>query len=90
MAHTGEKRVITGSFGLQCTDTLKITVFDFVTQLFSLLSDPRLNKLSNLVVNAESPFDKFEPHDGLLGEMLSGAWYRCAFAHMIARGFKDF
>jgi hypothetical protein len=72
------------------TDTIPVTIFDFVAQLFSLLSDGRLNKLENLVVNVEHPFEKYVAPDGLLGEVPSGEWYHNAWDHMIEKGLKNF
>jgi hypothetical protein len=40
-------------------DEIGVVVFDFVAQLFALLSDPRLNMLENLVLNNKDPFDRY-------------------------------
>jgi hypothetical protein len=61
---------------------LPVTTFNFVSQLHSLLSDPDLNCLPNLVVNPNAPFTQYTPLDGWLGECLSGSWYRNVWEHM--------
>jgi hypothetical protein len=71
-------------------DEIGVVVFDFVSQLHALLSDPRLNKVENLVLNSDAPFDMYLPPDGLLGEMMSGSWYRNAWSHMTQMNQKDF
>jgi Plavaka transposase len=73
-----------------CTDVIDVVVFDFVAQLFALLSDPRTNQLEFLVTNPNDPFAKYTPPDGILGEMMSGEWYSNAWDHMTETGIKNF
>ena len=68
--------------GETADDLINVTTFDFMSQFHSLLSDPYLNCHPNLVVNPDSPFTQYTPPDGLLGESLSGSWYRHAWDHM--------
>ena len=49
---------------------IKVTQFDFKTQLWSLLDDPVLNQDENLVINADDHFQWYKPPDGQLGECL--------------------
>ena len=72
------------------SDVSSVIVFDFVAQLFSLLSDPCVNTIENLVFHPNDPFGKYVPPDGRLGEMMSGEWYANAWDHMEASGTKDF
>ena len=69
---------------------INVTTFQFKNQVHSLLSDPILNRPENLVINKENPFSKYEPPDGLLGECLSGSWYRNAWAHMESENLGNF
>jgi hypothetical protein len=82
MDHMRPKVVPVELPGSRETDTISVTTFDFISQFHSLLSDPLLNVPENLVLNAEDPFTQYVPPDGLLGECLSGSWYRNAWAHM--------
>ena len=91
MEHRRPRQVKVNLPGLHgAVDTVVLTVFDFVTQLFSLLSDPRLNKLEHLVVNLADHFSKFESPNGLLAEVLSGSWYAHAWSVMLSGGIKNF
>jgi hypothetical protein len=65
-------------------------VFDFVSQLYSLLSDPFLNQLENLVFTPGDPFGKYQSPGGILGEMMSGEWYHNAWEHMTRVTNKTF
>ena len=71
-------------------DVIKVTRFDFTTQLKSLLDDPVLNRDENLVINPVDRFQKYSPPDGRLGECLSGSWYNHAWAEMEKDGICDF
>ena len=71
-------------------DVIKVTRFDFTTQLKSLLDDPVLNRDENLVINPVDRFQKYSPPDGRLGECLSGSWYNRAWAEMEKDGICDF
>jgi hypothetical protein len=53
-------------------DIIKVTRFDFMTQVQSLLDDSVLNRDANLVINSMDRFQKYFPPDGQLGECLSG------------------
>jgi len=68
--------------GKRDTDFINVTTFDFISQFHSLLSDPFLNIPENLVINTADPFTQYVPPDGLLGECLSGSWYKNAWEHM--------
>ena len=69
---------------------IKVTSFNFKSQVHSLLSDSMLNKTENLVINPESPFSQYVPPDGKLSECLSGSWYRDAWSHMEAQQLGNF
>jgi hypothetical protein len=72
------------------THRIKVTTFDFKSQVHSLLSDPVLNKAENLVFNADNPFGKYVPPDGKLGECISGSWYNAAWEHMVNNQLGDY
>ena len=76
--------------GTTADESIKVTRFDFRTQLFSLLDDPVLNREENLVINPEDPFQKYRDPDGLLRECLSGSWYNHAWDEMEKDGNCDF
>jgi Plavaka transposase len=71
-------------------DFVKVTVFDFTTQLCSLLDDPVLNRDENLVLNEEDRFKRYVPPNGRLGECLSGSWYNHAWDEMEKDGLCNF
>ena len=71
-------------------DTIRVTRFDFTTQLRSLLDDPILNRDENLVINSVDRFQRYVPPDGLLGECLSGSWYNHAWDEMEKDGVCNF
>jgi Plavaka transposase len=71
-------------------DLVNVTVFDFRTQLQSLLDDPVLNRDENLVINAEDRFSRYVPPNGRLGECLSGSWYNHAWDEMEKDGICNF
>jgi Plavaka transposase len=71
-------------------DTIKVTRFDFMTQVNSLLNDPVLNRDENLVINEIDRFQKYYPPNGRLGECLSGSWYNHAWDEMEKDGICDF
>ena len=76
--------------GVSGEDNIKVTRFDFTTQLRSLLDDPVLNRDENLVINPEDHFQKYMSPDGRLGECLSGSWYNHAWNEMVKDGICDF
>jgi hypothetical protein len=82
MDHMTPKVVNVPLPGARPDDKVPVTTFEFTTQFHSLLSDKILNSKENLVVNADDPFSQYVPADGLLGECISGAWYRNAWKHM--------
>ena len=51
--------------------------------LSSLLNDKSIDKMSNLVVNKNDRFAKYESPTGKLGEVNSGSWYQNAYSTMI-------
>ena len=71
-------------------DSVNVTVFDFKTQLCSLLADPVLNRDENLVINMEDRFARYIPPNGRLGECLSGSWYKHAWDEMEKDGICNF
>ena len=61
---------------------IEVTVFDFISQLYSLLIDVNLvGDLTCLDVNQDQPFSKYVPKDGLVGTFNSGTWYNKAWTH---------
>jgi hypothetical protein len=68
--------------GKRLDNVIPIRMFDFVSQLHSLLSNPELNCAQNLTVNATDPFLQYVPPDGRLHECLSGLWYSSAWNYM--------
>ena len=76
--------------GKRGNDSIEVTRFDFLTQLRSLLDDPVLNRDENLVLNPDDRFQRYVAPDGLLGECLSGSWYRHAWDEMEKDGICNF
>jgi hypothetical protein len=71
-------------------DTIKVTRFDFMTQVQSLLDDSVLNHDKILVINSIDRFQEYFPPDGRLGECLSGSWYNHTWDKMEKDGTCDF
>ena len=71
---------------------LKATVvyFDFLSCLKAIFEDPFINRDENLLVNPDNHFTPYVPPDGLLGEAITGSWYRHACDTMIKDPNKDF
>ena len=70
---------------------IPVTRFPFVNMLYSMLSDPNLVlDLSNLDVNPQNPFGKYESEGGYLSTVNSGAWYQKAYKNLIKDPDKDF
>ena len=69
---------------------LNVTCFNFTSMLSDLMNDKSLNKISNLVVNKEDRFAKYESPNGKLGVVNSGYWYQNAYTTMIQDPVKDF
>ena len=68
-----------------------VTRFPFINMLYSLLSDPGLvSDLSNLDVNPNNPFGKYESEGDYLTTVNSGAWYQTAYKNLIKDPEKDF
>ena len=64
--------------------TVDVTVFDFKSQLVSLLQQQNLfDNFNNLDVNPSNPFSKYIPPDGVLGTTNSGSRYNDAYNNMI-------
>ena len=76
--------------GVNGDDIIKVTRFDFTTQLRSMLDDPVLNRDKNLVINPVDRFQRYSPPDGRLGECISGSWYNHAWDEMEKDGICDF
>jgi hypothetical protein len=90
MENQRPEEVVVSLPGVDGEDTIKVTRFDFATQLKSLLDDPVLNRDENLVINPEDRFQQYTSPDGRLGECLSGSWYKRAWTAMEEDGICDF
>ena len=65
---------------------IRMTKFDFISELFSLLNDTRLTgNMDKLDVNSDNPFTQYKPPDGHLGTFNSGAWYQNAWKYHCKR-----
>jgi hypothetical protein len=64
--------------------------FDFLSNLKSILEDPFINCDANLLVNPDDHFKPYISPDGLLGEVLTGSWYRRTCERLIKDPEKDF
>jgi len=64
--------------------------FDFKAHLKSLLEDPVLNQIQNLVVNPQDPFLPFSTENQCRSEILTGSWYQTACSTMITNPSKQF
>jgi hypothetical protein len=59
--------------------------------LYSLLSDPLfVSDLCNLDVNPDDAFGKYQPKDGLLSMVNSGAWYQQVYTNIVKDPSKAF
>jgi hypothetical protein len=68
-----------------------VTRFPFVNMLFSLLTDTNLvSDLSNLDVNPDNLFGKYQSEGDYLTVPNSGAWYQSAYDDVIKDPEKDF
>ena len=90
MDHMRPTQVRVALPGKRAEDTVDVTTFDFISQFHSLLSDPLLNTIDNLVVNPDDPFTQYKSPGGLLSESLSGSWYQHAWMHMETNTEWDF
>jgi Plavaka transposase len=70
--------------------TSTVVYFDFITSLKAIFEDPFINRDENLLVNPDDHFTPYVPPDGLLGEAITGSWYRHACDTMIKDPNKDF
>ena len=70
---------------------IPVTRFPFINMLYSMLSDPNLvSDLSNLDVNPQNPFGKYESEGGYFSTVNLGAWYQKAYKNLIKDPDKDF
>jgi hypothetical protein len=90
LEHLRPEELIVDLPGAHGINSIRVTVFDFVTQVMSLLSDNELNQAENLVVNPDDPFARYVPSDGKLGECITGSWYNHAWDHMQAMSNNTF
>ena len=71
--------------------TVNVTVFDFKSQLLSLINYSSLfNDLDNLDVNPKNRFGKYKSHNQNLSTVNSGERYQMAYENMIKDPEKDF
>ena len=70
--------------------TATAVYFDFISSLKAIFEDPIINQDKNLLVNPGNHFTPYVPPDGLLGEAITGSWYRHACETMIKDKDKDF
>ena len=69
---------------------INITRFDFVAQLFSLLTDKSLTgDITQLDVPQDNPFGMYTSPNGHLGPFNSGRWYRKAYANLCTPNSND-
>jgi hypothetical protein len=66
-----------------------VVFFDFISSLKAIFEDPIINRDDNLLVNPDDHFTPYIPPDGLLGEAITGSWYRHACETMIKDPDKD-
>ena len=64
--------------------------FNFVAHLKSLLSDPELNKMENLVVNPHDRFAPFQANNSPISEVLTGSWCKHAVETMVTNPQMQF
>jgi hypothetical protein len=66
--------------------SIQVTRFDFLSQFYSLITDKSLTSdLTQLDVNPEDPFSKYQSPNGRLGAFNSGKWYAKAHAHLCTK-----
>ncbi len=70
---------------------IPVTRFPFVNMLYTLLSDPVImSDFSNLDVNPDNPFGKYESPGNYLSTVNSGSWYDKAYKNLVKDPTKDF
>ena len=70
---------------------IDVTVFDFKTQLLSLLNDKTLfGNIENLDIDPQNPFGPYKAPDDILSAVNSGMRYRNAYKIMIKNQRKSF
>ena len=70
---------------------IDVTVFDFKTQLLSLLNDKMLfGNIENLDIDPQNPFGPYKAPDDILSAVNSGMRYRNAYKLMIKKTEKEF
>jgi hypothetical protein len=81
--HRPDERIVNLPGFNNAIDTIKVTRFDFMTQVQSLFDDSVLNHDENLVTNSIDHFQKYFPPDGRhldLGTIMHGTkWRRMEF-----------
>jgi hypothetical protein len=66
--------------------SIQITRFNFLSQFYSLITDKSLTgDLTQLDVNPEDPFSKYQSPNGRLGAFNSGKWYAKTHAHLCTK-----
>jgi hypothetical protein len=56
--------------------SIKVTRFDFLSQFYSLITDKSLTgDITQLDVNPDDPFARYQSPNGQLGAFNSGTWY---------------
>jgi hypothetical protein len=62
--------------------SMNVICYDFVPQLLSILQNPEMMSGTNLVLDPNNPLAMYKPHDGRLGEALSGSVYQDMYHHL--------
>jgi hypothetical protein len=66
--------------------SMNVICYDFVPQLHSILQNPEMMSGNNLVLDPNNPLAMYKPHDGRLGEALSGSMYQDMY-HLLLHTF---
>jgi hypothetical protein len=63
---------------------MNVICYDFVPQLLSILQNQTMMSGKNLVLDPNNPLAMYRPHDGRLGEALSGSVYRDMYRRLVS------
>ena len=69
--------------------TMNVICYDFVPQLLSILQNKEMMCANNLVLDPNNPLAMYKPHDGRLGEALSGSVYQDMYHRLVSNPSKQ-
>jgi hypothetical protein len=69
--------------------SMNVICYDFVPQLLSILQDPKMMAVNNLLLDKNNPLAMYKPPDNRLGEALSGSVYRDMYRRLVSNPSKQ-